>query len=132
MTELSVVEGAEDLSDGLKQYLSVCNTIVACNRERFPFAQIWRALEDKLADHIVEFVVASHEEEGRQWVLFSDGRIRSLDGPPLSQKTARTVVKKVSLHYLQDVINDPPRYIANPALIDWDWVFSVSKKPPVN
>lgn len=126
MPEPTITDDGQSLLEGLKQYLSVCNTIVVCNKERFPFAQIWRALEDRLGGQVIKFVVAGHEQEGRQWAMFSNGRIRCFDGPPLSAPCANVATKKVSLSYLQAVLSDPPRYIANPALIDWDWIFSVS------
>ncbi len=127
MTEQTVSDERHYLLGGLQQYLSVCNTVVVCNKERFPFAQIWRAMEDRLAGQVIEFVVADHEEEGQQWVVFSSGEIRRLEDPPRRSDRTSVMTKKVTLPYLLAVLDDPPRYIANPALIDWDWVPSISR-----
>lgn len=132
MTEYTMIDEGHYLLEGLRQYLSVCNTIMVCNKERFPFAQIWRAMEERLTGQVIKFVVMEHEQEGQQWAVFSSGKIRRLEGPPRRCDCPSVMTKKVALPYLEAVIDDPSRYIANPALIDWDWVPSVSPKrgPP--
>lgn len=127
MTGESPPASSENLGAELRQYISICNNVIACNRQRFPFAQIWRALEDKLDGKPLEFVVARHEEDGHQWAVFLEGEIRVVEGSEASLGPVKAGTKKVALSYLKAVLDDPSRYIANPALIDWDWVFADSR-----
>lgn len=117
-------EDADNLSEELGRYIAICNNVIACNRQRFPFAQIWRALEDRLGGKPLEFVVARHEGDAQRWAVFLEGEIRLVDGSEASLGRLKAGTKKVALPYLQAVLDDPSRYIANPALIDWDWVFA--------
>lgn len=132
MSNVDEVAVVDDLAADLGRYIAVCNDIIACNRQRFPFAQIWRALEDKLAGKPVEFVVARHEEDGQQWAVFLDGEIRLVDGSAANLGLLKAGTKKVALSYLKAVLDDPSRYIANPALIDWDWVFAERRSAVAN
>ena len=108
------VEGA------LLYYVAICNEILAANENRFPYAHIWRALEDKLAGNFIEFFVVKDGTEVRVPAQFLKGRIRVIDAAFRGNR--ETVSKAVDWIYLQEVINNPLRYIANPALIDWDWI----------
>lgn len=115
--------GGPALEADLGRYLTVCSNIVASNKSRFPFAQIWRALEEKLGGRPIEFVVADREAEARQWAVLLDGEIRLVDGAPASLEPIKAGRKKILSSDLKAVLEDPSRYIANPALVDWDWVF---------
>lgn len=124
MTETSTSGNVRDLEADLGRYLIICNNIISCNKERFPFAQIWRALEERLAGKPLEFVVARHEDDGGQWAVFLEGEVRLVDRASTNLGALKAGTKKVALPYLDAVLDDPSRFIANPALIDWDWVFA--------
>lgn len=126
MPETDSLADKQYLLEKLKNYLAVCNMVVASNKERFPFAQIWRAMENHLEGRAIKFVISGHEKQVSQWVMLSKGRIKYFDSPPLCVYRSKTLVKKVPLPYLQTVLENPQHYMANPALIDWDWVFCVS------
>ena len=122
MVSLHIVEDSQDCGQALSQY------IVACNKQRFPFAQIWRAIENKLEGQPVGFVVVGHEKTAQRWAILQNGEIKQVDAEEMFTPKQAARTKKVSMAYLQAVLTDTPRYIANPALIDWDWLLTEEKK----
>lgn len=105
------------LQSGLNDYISVCNTIMGANTERFPFAHMWQALEEELAGRLIEYRVFEDKNQACLTAIFIDQKIRIINRPHCN--SGMRISKTFEWPYIRSVIDMPARYIANPTLIDW-------------
>ena len=117
---MPVSEVELNLEGKLLCYVAVCNEILAANETRFPYAHIWRAIEGEVADKYIEFIVAKGCEKAHVYMQFLRCRMSVINRP--FESDCRVISKTLDWPYVHEVTRNPPRYIANPALIDWDWV----------
>lgn len=107
----------EELRTFLCRYIEVCNDVMEANEARFPFAQVWRALEAELAGRPIEYSVKKDKQRADVSAIFIDGKIRLIKQPDNKRNPA--IPKPIDWHYLNAVLEKPARFIANPSLVDW-------------
>ena len=106
------------LHSSLSAYIALCNDVIDANQSRFPFAQIWRALEAEIAGRPIEYSVIHGLETAKITATFIDLKINIVSTPPL--KKWPQVTQKIDWLYMISVLEKPAKFIANPALIDWN------------
>lgn len=117
-------EGEKPYRELLLRYVDVCNKVLSANRQRFPYRQIWSAGEHALSGRSV--VLALHDDGALARCIVAMGEasisVEMLEPsqPPCQCQTL--TVYPVKLSYVLEVITEPDRYIADPSLINWDWL----------
>jgi len=103
--------------DELERYIEVCNEVLRRNRNRFPYEHIWNAAADAEAGHGARLVLVDDTPVSVcEVTVFPDHLERSEDGEDAP-------VLRISKSYLDDVLRNPQKYVDNPALINWGWLF---------
>lgn len=101
--------------------LQVVNRSLAANRDHAVFGPVLRLADEHLEDHKANIVVYEDDPASKEafyTVRWSDGALHLLTrgkGPHDTQW-------KVSREYLQSLVDEPERYVENPALLDLDWL----------
>ncbi len=117
-------ESQKPYRDILLRYVDVCNKVMSANRQRFPYRQIWSAGEHALSGRSV--VLALHDDGtlARCVVAMGEASISvEMVNPSQSPcQCQQLTVYPVKLGYVLEVITEPDRYIADPSLINWDWL----------
>lgn len=110
---------ASDSYKLIEQYLDICRSAMAANKDRFPFKQIFAGLSDERVNRIVAVYI--HEESSvlPLGIKVRGGNFILEEGLPSSP----CKIWRVSREYLEQVLSEPLSYINNPAKIDWDWVY---------
>jgi len=111
-----------ELEKYLRCYISVCNHVLAENESKFPFSQIWRASEQELFGRPINFKIEHNNVEVACSVVFDKCRIQSIPESGNIQPYVR--IKKYDLAYILSVLQEPYKYIQDPVLIDWDWMYA--------
>ena len=112
--------------DLFQRYMAICNMALKQNENRFPFKQILGAAKNVTPKSGVEvLIIDDRPSDGNLVHLNESGKFQSLDE---SCKNCDCVGQwRVTRSYLEDVVNDPEKYISNPAKIDWEWMFELNK-----
>ncbi|WP_417449974.1 hypothetical protein [Kordiimonas sp.] len=101
----------------LERYLDICNRVLDANQDRFPYNRIWAAGEAALEGRPVALAVVDEEPRAHCVVKLEGHHIEAAEGggeaPPVS---------RLSKKYIEDVLANPDKYIADPSLIDWRWL----------
>lgn len=108
----------------VQQYISVCNKALHSNANRFPFKQIIKAAQTAGENEPVE-VIITHTNAFEKYIFYlqSNGISYEPHGNCGDCKCVRSW--KVSRKYFEDVVQNPDKFIQNPALINWDWLRDV-------
>lgn len=106
------------LHSSLCSYVALCNDVIDANQTRFPYVQIWRALESEIAGQPIEFSVNRGLETAKISATFIDLKISIISAPTL--KKWPKVTQKIDWLYMASVLEKPAKFIANPALVDWN------------
>lgn len=106
------------LYDSLCSYIALCNEVMDANQTRFPYIQIWRALESEIAGRPIEYSVVRDTECARVTASFVDLKINIT--PSCKMNGWPNVTHKFEWPYMSSVLNKPAKFIANPALVDWN------------
>lgn len=119
--EAASVEPYQEL---LQAYLDICNKVLAANRDRFPYRQIWSAGEEALSGRTVILSLHDDVPKAHCLVAFGESHISTevLAAETLHLHKERLPVHAVRLTYLLDVVAEPDKYVADPSLINWDWI----------
>ncbi len=123
MSDKSSTESYQAL---LQQYLQLCNEALAANKDRFPYAQIWQAAEQALRDGKVEFALVDDAPKARLCVALSDAHIECVENGAGDEDVP---VQRISADYIQTILASREDVIANPSLIDWNWMKMVKPAP---
>lgn len=107
-----------DLHNCLRSYIMVCNDILSANKTRFPFSQLWRALEAEIAGRPIEYSVTRDGELAVVTARFVQLEIKPVTLP--DPQNWQSVTQKIDWGYMSRVLEKPATYIANPALVDWN------------
>ena len=106
------------------QALSTMNKAIAANQSKPVYKQMLEASE-KLADGLTVGVAVYKDDPSTPHdyytVRFENARLELLDH---GKRDDMDLTWKVSQEYIENLANDPDRYINNPALMDWDWLRS--------
>ncbi|MGB0718849.1 MAG: hypothetical protein ACPGRX_00125 [Bdellovibrionales bacterium] len=111
-------------TDIVKRYFDICNTALRLNKDRFPFKQILGAAAKRGMGERVEMRVARAAEDGFDpYVIYiqNDTVVSEPHGACKNCNCARQW--NVEKRYLQSVLANPDLYIANPAKLDWSWMY---------
>ncbi len=108
----------------LMTYLEVCNKVMLANRDRFPYRQIWAASEKALRGNpvILTLVTDSAKASCRVAMDKSAIKVHPLASACVPSCCQVPAVHAVAADYVEDVLSDPDRYVADPSLINWDWL----------
>lgn len=112
--------------DLISRYIDVCNQSIAVHRVRFPYQQIFNAIEARGLNKFMEWIVLDQHSTSSYFVNLIDKKICLCDQLHCFHFSAPAKRWKVSKHYLESVTANPEVYISNPTKINWDWCFSVS------
>lgn len=113
-----------DLYNNLCAYISVCNDVMEANQTRFPFTQIWHALEVEIAGRPIEYSVSHGKETAKLTATITDLKINVIPSPDNNRWP--TITQKVDWPYMASVLKSPQRFIANPVLLNWN--FQINNK----
>lgn len=116
--ELSLLRYSDLVSD----YVAVCNEALHQNSHRFPFKQILGAAKESVQAQQVEVNILDwgHKES----YVFRLGK-KGIKAFPHGTCEDCDCVRSwgVSRDYLEQVASAPSDYIANPAKLNWDWMY---------
>lgn len=107
-----------DLHNNLCAYISICNDVMEANRTRFPFTQIWHALEAEIAGRPIEYSVTHDGKTAKLTAIITDLKIKLIPSPSNNRWPA--ITQKIDWPYMTSVLKNPQRFIANPVLLNWN------------
>jgi hypothetical protein len=108
----------QEIDQLFKQYLTICNQAIAQHKDRFPYKQIWDAVEQMQSREAVDLTVYDDEPQSHYKLRLQDKQIKLI----ASDHLGAPVGWKLSTSYLRRVIAHPQDYIDHPAKLDWDWL----------
>ncbi len=118
------------ISDGLaneteyenvfRQYLDVCNQAIERNKDKFPYTEIWNArLKGPEKSSLIHAVVFDDRPKLAYMLrLTPEMKIEISEKKDLQTDEAWPF----SYQYMKRVINQPEKYITNPARLQWGWL----------
>lgn len=101
----------------LERYIEICNEAMARSGDRFPYNRIWQAAGDAGAGRGVELALVDDRPVSTYEVTVYPDHVEP------AQEAGDPPVLRLSKSYLDDVLSNPQKYIDNPTLIDWGWLF---------
>ncbi len=104
----------------MERYVEICNESLAENNNRFPFKQILSAARNAQKQRYISVVIAN-EPTCQSLALCLNEKITLITQPNETIDDDGTWV--VDLSYIENVIENAAEYIANPAKIDWEWLY---------
>lgn len=108
----------------LLRYVSICNKVLAANRDRFPYRQIWSAGEHALSGKSV--ILALYDNGLRAHAIVAMGEnaitVEQIEPAKMLANNRSLSAHPVQMDYVMDVVAKPDRYVADPSLINWDWL----------
>lgn len=117
---------ADTQAELFSRYVEICNKALEENCHRFPFKQILAAAARAQSRKHVEVLIVDDHPEGSFVIHFDQDRIASQKHTSCNScDCARQW--RVSQSYLEDVVQNPDAYIANPAKIDWEWMYKAEE-----
>lgn len=102
------------------QYINVVNRAIGENRDRFPFQQLLAMGEKVLGDKKIGAAVYKSDPNRPHdyfTLSYENGKLKSEHG-----KDAPNISWKVKQEHLKNVVENPQRFIENPARLDLDWL----------
>jgi len=111
------------VSNLLDKYVRVCNEALFQNKDRFPFKQILGSVRRTEADKMIEVKVENAPDISDHIFKIHDDQVIVMTHSECECERSWSVSKK----YLENVVHNPQTYINNPALIDWDWMYSAER-----
>lgn len=107
--------------DLFAQYLEVCNQALQASKHKFPFQQILGAAQQMNSSRKTEvFVIEDRPQSTYVLLVNNEGIVAKAAAS--SEKCDCLGEWRVTRSYLEDVIQNPQKYIENPAKINWDWL----------
>lgn len=104
----------------IKEYVSICNRALEQGRSRFPFKQIFKALEKASEADVVEVVVL---DTAQTYAFHFDASGINVENHADCKDCQCVRQWTTSSKYLRDVVKNPQAYIQNPAKLNWDWMY---------
>lgn len=116
--------------DLFERYVAICNVALAKNADRFPFKQILKAAEEHSGGRYAAVEIVDNYMPAVYVLSIQGGRIvleHLSECAALNTNiwTIRPCDKKwrITSKYLNEVVENASRYIDNPALLNWDWLY---------
>lgn len=108
----------------LLRYLDVCNQVMAANRHRFPYRQIWSAGEDARSGNPVLLLLVEEEVKAAGVVTLGQASItvNPIALAELDEVNVELPRHLVEMRYVLRVVSAPDLYVADPSQINWDWL----------
>lgn len=116
-------ENTEEYGRIFERYLEICNEAIEKNKDKFPYADIWRARQKKLGQQIT-LQCAVYDDRPKviyTLQLTEDMKIKILAKKNVSLDEAWPF----KFSYLKSVVKNPQKYIEHPANLDWAWLDDV-------
>ncbi len=102
------------------RYLEICNEALDCNKDKFPYKQIWHAAQKFLQDKNISLAVYDDNPKVTYNLSINDNHIDVVSKKVEGKKSDGAW--HVNMSYMEKVVSNPEEYINNPAKIDWDWL----------
>lgn len=112
---------SENIRDDLiHHYVAICNQALESNRDKFPYKQIFSALEKLNAQDPIEVFVADTLQTYAFY--FSNDGVKVFKHDDCDECNC---IRKwtTTSRYLNNVVTEPDLYIQNPARLNWDWLY---------
>lgn len=109
-----------DIKSKINRYVEICNNALAQSSGRFPFSCILQAVQESGKSPKVRVALKGDPRDPDQEMRLENGRIVIM--PCDAGQSA--AIWKLCPDYLEDVLARPQNYTENPALLDWDWLYS--------
>ncbi len=106
--------------DLINDYVAICNKALKGSRTRFPFKQIFSALEKANAADAIEVVVS---DTSQTYAFFFDARGVRVKRHDDCENCNCVRKWTTTSDYLQKVVENPQAYMQNPAKLNWDWMY---------
>ncbi len=120
----SAMHDEEPYHELLLRYVRICNKVLAANRDRFPYRQMWSAGERALSGKPV--VLALYNNGLRAYAVVAMGEnaitVENIEPAKMAAENRLLPTYPVQMDYVMDVVAKPDRYVADPSLINWDWL----------
>ena len=108
--------------DLFAQYLEVCNQALQASKYKFPFQQILGAAQRVNHSRKLEVFVIEDRPQSAYVLSLKNEKMMAESKAPCVDCDCQGEWR-VARSYLEDVIQNSPEYIQNPAKIDWGWLF---------
>ena len=102
------------------RYLEICNKALDCNKDKFPYKQIWQAAQKVLSDKNISLAIYDDHPKATYDLSIHDNHIDVVGKNVKEEKSDDAW--HVNMSYMEKVVSNPDEYIRNPAKIDWDWL----------
>ena len=107
----------------LVEYLDVCNTTLAANRNTFPYKQLFALFEKLFANRQVACMM--YEDNPNLVLLTATVQLAGGKFEPVPEKEANPSLHiKLKTGYMEGVVRHRRDYIDHPEKLDWDWLKS--------
>jgi len=106
-----------DVDQLFMQYLEVCNRAMREHGSRFPYNHIWKSAEEALSGDAAHLTVYDDLPQRHYAVRLLN---KAVHLAPCSATIRKYSHLKTS--YLQHVISHAEDYIAQPTLLNWEWL----------
>jgi len=103
------------------EYLDTCNTAIRRHDDEFPYKQLISLADDKLGDKEIGVAVYADDPDSPHdffTIEMKDGAFHFLE----HGKNAPDIAWRTPRQHLQQVVDNPDRYIDNPSKLDLDWI----------
>jgi hypothetical protein len=123
-----IMKAAEQIKDAqeyelvFQQYLEICNRAIEQNRNKFPYTEIWGARFKTLETEATLRAVVYDDRPKAAFMLrlTKDMKIEIMEKKPVPDEEW-----PFTYQYLKRVVDNPKKYIDNPAKLEWGWLKNV-------
>ena len=120
MTLENEIKDAAEYERVFHQYLEICNRAIELNKNKFPYTEIWGArlkeLKEEMNVHAVVF--DDRPKLAYKLRLTRDMKIEIAEKNELPPEDAWPF----TYQYLKRVVDNPKKYLENPARLEWGWL----------
>ena len=112
---------ADNYDELFKAYVRICNKALDEHQDEFPYKQLCQATKSMLGNNSVKVAVYDDRPKECYGLQLVDNKISFSKE---SNDVAENGAWRINLSYLQQVVENPEKYIKHPAKLDWEWLRS--------
>lgn len=112
----------EDYTPLLQQYIDLYNLTMSSNSDRFPYCHIWHAALQRSNNTFLTFELIDDRPKASIPVMIAGDRLQQDRNPSNDNFDCEHRVMRVKMSELEKVMERPERCLANPSLLDWNWM----------